>query len=94
MRGGRSCCERMMHLPNKSMRPSAASRKENVSTPSGDIGTFSNDCCSDVVVDWHNTGTEKATTDLDRLELRRHMWTGRKGRGGACFCRCDCLEGW
>ena len=38
-----------MHLPNKSMRPSAASRKENVSTPSADMGTFANDCCSDDV---------------------------------------------
>jgi hypothetical protein len=39
----------MMHLPNKSMRPSAASRKENVSTPSADMGTFANDCCGDDV---------------------------------------------
>lgn len=40
------CCEEMMeHLPNKSMRPSAASRKDIVSTPSAVTGTFANDCC-------------------------------------------------
>jgi hypothetical protein len=40
------CCEEMMEdLPNKSMRPSAASRKEIVSTPSVVTGTFANDCC-------------------------------------------------
>jgi hypothetical protein len=40
------CCEKVMeHLPNKSMRPSAASRKEIVSTPSAVTGTFANDCC-------------------------------------------------
>jgi hypothetical protein len=51
LRERRSCCERMMNLPNKSMRPSAASRKELVSTPSGVMRTFSNDCCGDVVFD-------------------------------------------
>lgn len=45
LRKRRSCCEGMMNLPNKSMRPSAASRKELVSTPSGVMGTFTNDCC-------------------------------------------------
>jgi hypothetical protein len=51
LRERRSCCERMMNLPNKSMRPSAASRKELVSTPSGVMRTFTNDCCGDVVFD-------------------------------------------
>jgi hypothetical protein len=51
LRERRSCCEGMMNLPNKSMRPSAASRKELVSTPSGVMRTFSNDCCGDVVFD-------------------------------------------
>lgn len=35
----------VMDLPNRFMRPSAASRKETVSTPSAVIGTFANDCC-------------------------------------------------
>jgi hypothetical protein len=44
--GAEDCCEEMMeNLPNKSMRPSAASRNEIVSTPSAVTGTFANDCC-------------------------------------------------
>jgi hypothetical protein len=44
LRERRSCREGMMNLPNKSMRPSAASRNELVSTPSGVMGMLANDC--------------------------------------------------